>query len=270
MTFFREIKRFLVEKFWRPIADESVFYNPYNTAVYSGLFAVVAAYIGFPALKKMDISLNKDFFIGITPYIFLGGALRSLKDINIVNNILLETPFIYILMFVFTFSALYISKKIDEITGIEYHKIFGGLGTIIVLAILPLYSLNNLDLLYLMLGTVLVWSLSGYTVLKLFKPEILTSAFIIPVSAHFMDATVTAVAVGKEKALEKHVVGRFFIENFGPSGMFLMKTLIIIPAVYYIIENFEGDEKRYYLFLIALLGIGITTRNFLSIVTLTS
>jgi uncharacterized membrane protein len=50
MSWLGGVKSFLLEKFWRPIIDESVFYNPFNTAVYSGLFALAAAYIGFPAL----------------------------------------------------------------------------------------------------------------------------------------------------------------------------------------------------------------------------
>jgi uncharacterized membrane protein len=53
---------------------------------------------------------------------------------------------------------------------------------------------------------------------------------------------------------------------FGPEGMFLMKTLIIIPAVYYINREIEGEEKNYYLFLVALLGLALGTRNILSFV----
>ncbi|PSH02212.1 MAG: hypothetical protein BRC26_01710, partial [Nanohaloarchaea archaeon QH_8_44_6] len=68
---------------------------------------------------------------------------------------------------------------------------------------------------------------------------------------------------------EKHVLARFFIDTFGSlKGMFLMKTLVIVPAVYYILKNVEGDEKMYYLFLISVLGIAIATRNLLTFVTL--
>ncbi|MFQ3275124.1 MAG: putative membrane protein, partial [Candidatus Nanohaloarchaea archaeon] len=68
---------------------------------------------------------------------------------------------------------------------------------------------------------------------------------------------------------EKHVLARLFIDIFGSlGGMFLMKTIIIVPAVYYIIQNVDGDEKMYYLFLISVLGFAIGTRNILSFITL--
>jgi uncharacterized membrane protein len=50
-----------------------------------------------------------------------------------------------------------------------------------------------------------------------------------------MDAAVTSVALLFPGTAEKHVLARFFIETLGPfAGMFVMKSLVILPAVYYI------------------------------------
>jgi len=72
------VKSFLVEKFWTPIVNESVYYNPFNTTVYALLFGIAALYVVYPVSKKLGIKFNREFFIGITPYILLGGASRDL------------------------------------------------------------------------------------------------------------------------------------------------------------------------------------------------
>lgn len=270
MSLFRGVKSFLVEKFWLPITDESVYYNPFNTAVYSVLFAAAAAYIGFPALKKLEIELDREFFTGIAPFVFLGGSVRSLKDVDALNTILLETPFIYLLMFSIIIVSIIASRKAAEVTGQAYHRFLLGTGSLLLLATLPFYSINNTQGFLMILGTTLSWMLLLYGALKAFKPELLEPDFYLPVAAHYMDASVTSVALLFPGTAEKHVLARFFIDLLGPfGGMFLMKSLVIVPAVYYIRKDGEGEKKRYYLFLVAVLGFAIATRNMLSFLTLT-
>ena len=258
------IKSFLVEKFWTPIVNESVYYNPFNTAVYAFLFGLAALYIVYPVSKRIGISFNREFFLGIAPYIFLGGALRSLKDLNIVETVLLETPLIYILMFIFTAGALFLSRKISEYREIEYYKLFGGIGLTTLLIVLSLYTFSNLAALAYFTGLMVAWAVPFYLILKFLKPELLSYSFVVPVAAHYFDASTTVASLGFGGA-EKHVVAQYFINSFGPAGMFLMKTAFIIPITYYILQNVEGEEKNYYLFLIALLGIAIGTRNLVSL-----
>ncbi len=259
------IKSFLVEKFWRPIVNESVYYNPFNTTVYALIFGIAALYIVYPVSKKLNVEFNRNFFIGIAPYIFLGGAARSLKDINVINSILLETPFIYLVMFFFTLGVLFGSKKLAQYQDIEYYKIFFSVGALTLLTVLSLYRLSNLEAFLYFMTVMAVWIIPFYIILKLLKPNLLNYSFTIPVATHYFDAstTVASLAFGGS---EKHVLAQFFITNFGPAGMFIMKTAVIIPIVYYINENIEGEEKNYYLFLIALLGIALGTRNILSLV----
>lgn len=263
------VKSFLVEKFWRPIVDESVFYNPFNTALYSTLFAVAAAYIGFPALKRLDVTLDREFFIGIAPFVFLGGSVRSLKDVNAVNTILLETPFIYLVMFATIIGSIIASRKIASMTSTEEHRALFGIGSALLVLTLPFYTISN-SLGFLMItGVTAIWISIFYLVLRVFRPELLRPEFYLPVGAHYMDAAVTSVALLFPGTAEKHVLARFFIDLMGPFvGMFTMKTLIIVPAVYYIMKESEGEKKIYYLFLVALLGFAIATRNLLSFVTL--
>lgn len=263
-----QIKRFLVEKFWTPVANESVYYNPFNTTVYAVLFGVAALYLVYPFSKKIGIEFNRDFFKGIAPFVFLGGAARSLKDINAVNTVLLETPFIYIVLFVFTLAAVKLSQIAGEKLEIKQEKILAILGLIPLGLTLSFYTVNNWQALGTFIFTVAVWASAGFLALKALKPELLTPAFTLPVAAHFFDAstTVTALQFGGS---EKHVVASFLIENFGPYSMFPMKAMVVIPIVYYIHEEINGEEKNYYLFLIAMLGFAIGTRNILSTLALT-
>lgn len=270
MSLFSGVKSFILEKFWRPVVDETVFYNPFNTAVYSVFFAVAAAYIGYPTIKKLGVDLDRNFFTGIAPFVFLGGAVRSLKDINVFSSIVLETPFIYFLMFGLTAGSVIVSKKIESWKNIPYHRTLFGTGISMLALSLSFYSVNNFTGLVMALAALLTVTVIFYGLLKFLKPELLAAGFYIPIVSHYFDATVTGIALMFPGTAEKHVLARLFIDIFGSlNGMLIMKTLVIVPSVYYINKNTGGDKKKYYLFLISVLGIAIGTRNLLSFVTLT-
>jgi len=266
MSLSSEIKSFIIEKFWLPVADESVFYNPFNTAVYSVVFALGAAYIGKPLLQRLSVPLDRKFFLSISPYIFLGGAARSLKDVGIIDTVLLETPLIYFLMFAGVVAALYGSLKLGELTEKPYHLYFGSAGLLALAANLSLYSFTGLSALAEVLLLLLATGVGTYVAVSVLKPELASYGFVVPVVAHWFDASTSYVAL-MNGAAEKHVLARFFTDLFGPSGIFFVKLLLVVPATYYIFTELEGDEKRYYLFLIALLGIALGTRNLISTVS---
>ena len=261
------VKNFLFEKFWLPILDESVYYNPYNTAVYAILFGLLIIYVVRPAIKKIDIEVDKNFVLGFTPFIVFGGALRTLKDIDAVNTIFLETPFIYLLLFGTGLSLLYTSKKLEQRTEVSYHRILAASGVILTVLTLPLFQIRQPLAMILFLGITTLWITVGYLSLRYVKPEFMRWDFTLPVSAHYLDATSTLTAL-QFGADEKHVLGRIFIDIFGNGGMFILKSLVIIPVVVYIVRNFEGEEKTFYIFIITLLGLGIATRNILQTIGL--
>lgn len=261
------VKNFLFTKFWLPVIDESVYYNPYNTAVLAILFGLVILYVIKPLIDRMNIEIDRKFVLGFSPFIIFGGALRTLKDVDAVNSVMLETPFIYLNLFLLGLSLLYTSKKIGERYGISYHKILATTGTLLTLVILPFFDLKTPIAILLFTGLTALWSIPGYLILRYKSKEFFTWEFITPVTAHYLDATSTFVAL-QFGANEKHVLGRIFIDIFGTGGMFILKTLVIIPVVAYIIRNFEGEEKIFYIFVITLLGLGIATRNIIQTVAI--
>jgi len=260
------VKSFLFEYFWLPVVDPAVHYNVYNTAVYALLFGAAAIYLGYPVIKKLGLDLDREFFIGIAPFVFLGGSVRALRDIQVLDTILLETPFIYILMFFFTLGSLLISLKFQKIKGISYHKIFSTLGLSALIISLMFFRVENWDLLAGFILVSMAWITLGYLLLRSFAPEYLDWAFTLPIAAHFFDASSTYVGITLSGAEEKHVLADTVMQMVGAWGIFLVKAAIIVPVVWIIYQDFEGDERNYYLFLVALLGFAITTRNMLSIV----
>ncbi|MFB6190258.1 MAG: DUF63 family protein, partial [Candidatus Nanohaloarchaea archaeon] len=119
---------------------------------------------------------------------------------------------------------------------------------------------------------------TGYLVLQQVRPGLAKPSFLLPVLAHYWDAATSSTALAMTSLpywrVEKHILATNFIGFFksmglsGPVGMFAMKTLLVVPAVYYLDREFEGERRRYYLFLVALLGLALGTRNLLSAATL--
>jgi len=264
MNLFDGVKSFLFEYFWLPIIDPTVHYNVYNTAVYAFLFGLAAIYLVFPMVKRLGLEFNRQFFIGISPFILLGGTLRGLRDITVLDTIFLETPFIYILMFVFTIVSLYISMKIDDLRSISYHKPFFLLGLTALITTLLFYRIENIQVLTTFIAISAVWIGAGYLFLRYFKPDLLNWSFTVPIAAHYFDATTTYVGITVAGAEEKHVLAAQVMDLVGASGIFLVKTAIIIPVVWIIYNDYEGERKNYYLFLVALLGFALATRNLLT------
>jgi uncharacterized membrane protein len=253
------IKRFLYENYWLPIIDESVYYNPVNTITYALLFAALMIYFIPWFFEKLDLEFNRDLIVALTPYIFLGGGY--------FDTILLETPIIYIILISFALSMLAIGKKIEEsYQDLRYSYVAGGAAVIMILIELILMDYSTLSGLSWFVITALLSLGIVYILLKTIKPEMSKKVDLIPIYAHFWDASSTFVVLnyGGE---EKHVLADFFIQMMGPKGIFIMKGLVIFPAVLYMNKEFDGEERNYYLFLIALLGFALGTRNILSLIT---
>jgi uncharacterized membrane protein len=263
MGIFSAVKSFVLEKFWAPATGQGASYNIFNTSLYAVGFAAAAAYLGFPALKKMEVEVDRRFFMGITPYILLGAAIRVLEDRALVESVLLVTPFIYFLMFFVTVGLLAATRKF---WGEDYHRPLAAIGSAGFLATVSLYAFSNLAALPLTLTVFAVTTGVGYLAVKQFRPELAVPAFVLPVAAHYWDAASSVVALFHGGA-EKHVLAQFFVDTMGLPGMFVMKTLVIVPVVYLLDRDMEGERRLYYLFLVALLGLALGTRNLLSVMS---
>jgi len=269
------VKNFLTEKFLTPLRNEYVHYNPFNTTFYALLFGVAAAYVGKPLLQLLEVEIDRKFVKALAPYVFLGGAVRTLEDSGIVSNFLLVSPFIYLIMFVSVVSILVITRKIDENFGISYEKLMLPLGVILLLATVLIVG-PALNYSFLAVVGLIYAAIIGILFLgtKYWKKR-LGISFLIPVFAHYWDGVTSFAVIWFSNApfweVEKHVLGRqlmYLMDSIGvfpPVGMLVMKTLVVIPIVYYIDTKVEPEfDRKYFLFLVALLGFALGTRNLLS------
>lgn len=259
---FGQVKNFFVRYFWMPIANENVFYNPYNTLVYALIFAFAALYLVYGILKKLEIKVDSHFVLGVTPYIILSSLLRSSKDLGILNTFLIESPLIFFIMFGFAVSVLLTSIGIEKKFSIGYYKIWGLTGLISIGFFLSLFTIKN----WLVFPLVILFLAPWLAISLLARYKNIEAGTNLAFLAQMFDGTVSFVAIRFLQAEEKHVLGNFLTENFGAWTMFPMKLIVVIPVLYWINKNLEGEQKNYILFIIGLLGLATGLRNLVTLI----
>lgn len=260
---FSEVKNFILEQFWLPLATEANSYNIYNTSMYATIFALLLIYVFLPVLRKMDVNPDKDFFLSAAPWITLTGALSAVNELGL-RNILLEAPFLFTGVVITATATLYMATKFEKYSNIDRYKLFLGTGLLLNIFLLGLFTVKNTQAILLTAGIISTWFVLGLGFLKVFRPSLLSYSFTLPVAAHYLDATSTAVAL-KFGAREQHIIAQHFLDIFGIYGVFVLKTLIIVPITFFIIKEYDYSDKKFYLFLIAALGLGIAVRNFVQV-----
>src|SRR3989344_5529610 len=96
-------------------------YNVYNTAAYA-IILIIAAYGVYKLLKKLKIEIDRKFFLGILPFVAMGGALRALQDSSLTANPLFITPIIYFTIFFIALASLVFSRLLERHTKFAYYK----------------------------------------------------------------------------------------------------------------------------------------------------
>ena len=193
------------------------------------------------------------------------------------------TPGSYLITFFLALISLFISLVIQKYLKIGYWKTLFVLGFIMFLANAVLLPVNSFaPLVYIGLVSLgwaaLFFSLSYIAGLKIMKrmdkkarkvlKEIFTKTNSAILSAHFFDATATffAIAVFSTMAgqgyTEQHFLSRELMPFLGPQVMFLLKFIVVVPALYLISKNVKDRELRNFLLLVILiLGLAPAARN---------
>jgi len=273
-------------------------YNPVNTVAFA-IILVVAVFLVYKLLKKMNITVDRKFFFGILPFVALGGVLRAWEDLleatggatngvfktfivvdaaGTARNTLLISPLIYVVMFVIALAALLIAKFVQYKKKIPYWKTWFVIGMILDVFVLAQLRFSSAFAFLAVVGITILWValtlLAKYVSTQKIK-NFLTNENAFLIDIHLFDATTTFVALQFPQQLginyfEQHVVAGFAIGLLGPASMFLLK-LIVVPIVLYMFDKElnkkEDIEKRTFLKIIVLiLGMGPGLRNFLRMV----
>ncbi len=280
---------FLEDYFLSAITEQGVAgYNIVNTPVYAILFAL--AVIGsYKLLRKLNISIDRNFLVGIFPFLLFGGTMRVVRDSGIIPSPLLVSPIIYFVIFVAAVISLLAAVGIQKATSkstivgfkkghheqaaetpkIPYHLPWAVIGIILwaySLWLLAPIGVQNANGLAIIIGITGAWAIVIFAahksrIIKWFSAE---NAGLLAV--HMFDASSTFTALQFFPGYyEQHVVSSALIAVIGPAGQFLLK-LIVVPAVLYILDRelAKPDERQLRSFLkiaILILGFAPGLRN---------
>lgn len=244
---------FFYDYFVRPIV-ENTGYNAVNTIVYAVIFA--AAVFGiYKLLIKLNIKIDRNFYIGIFPFILFGSLLRVVNDTGFYRTYFLVSPMIYIMIFVATLVALLLSFGIALLLTknyAQYYKPWSVIGIILsVFAVWLLFpiGLENPEAIAIALGITAVWGVIIYVGYR-FRNKIkalswMTKENSFLLGIHMFDASTTFTALqfyASQGYFEQHVLSNFLIDIIGPAGQFLLK-LIVVPIVLWLLDKELYKEK---------------------------
>ncbi|MFH1445295.1 MAG: DUF63 family protein [Nanoarchaeota archaeon] len=273
-------------------------YNPINTITYS-LILIVAVFLVYKMLKKMNIHIDKHFFIAILPFIFWGSSTRVLKDAATAGALMTPelnaiygapffvTPGSYIITFALALLVLLLSLLVQKLSHakLPYWKAMFGAGVVLCalnVYLLPIMALEGFPI---VISLTLLWTLLFFGKYRFYRTGFFERNFskLKPdkikkfwnkqnagiMSAHMLDASATFVALSMFGYLEQHVVPRLLINFMGPASMFLLKLVVVIPVLY-IIDRYaeDGDFKNFLKIVVLILGLAPGMRDALRLLVM--
>ena len=264
-----EIQEFITTHYVDPIVTDSG-YNIVNTLTWAMVLVLcVYSLHSLKVFKRLGVTIDQRFVIGVVCYVLFGSSLRVLEDADIFApplKYIFITPNIYFAVFAITMVSLLLSLRIYKE---RYYISFAVIG-------LGLTSLNfgvlfwsegiahPLEALLIVALTVLI-AASIYVGAGFAKIEFLRGRFNIAIlGAHLLDASSTTVAIDVLTGYSgKHVVENYLIDLTGTGAvMYPLKLLLLIPMLYLIDSEFDETELLDLLKLVVLvLGLAPGCRN---------
>ncbi|MEA1966435.1 MAG: DUF63 family protein [Euryarchaeota archaeon] len=264
-----EIQEFITTHYVDPIVTDSG-YNIVNTLTWAMVLVLcVYALHSLKVFKRLGVTIDQRFVIGVVCYVLFGSSLRVLVDADIFApplKYIFITPNIYFVVFAITMVSLLLSLSIYKE---RYYISFAAIG--LVLTSLNIGVLlwsegiaHPLEALLIVALTVLI-AASIYVGAGFAKIEFLRGRFNIAIlGAHLLDASSTTVAIDVLTGYSgKHVVENYLIDLTGTGAvMYPLKLLLLIPMLYLIDSEFDEIELRDLLKLVVLvLGLAPGCRN---------
>lgn len=269
---------FIYEYFLNPILSNGWF-NPVNSITY-GVILVVAVYLVFKLLKKMNIHIDRYFLYAILPFILWAASTRVLHDAAYYGVLtgglgefyalpIFPTPGSYLITFLLALIVLLISLLIQKYAKFPYWKTMLAIGIVLGIVNFALYPRIDLIPAAMILGITFLWSVLFFLLYKFSKTskfKALKDIFTLEnsgiLSSHMLDASATYVALTFFGYLEQHPLPRLLIGFSNPAAMFLLKIAVLIPVLY-IIDRYseEGDFKNFLKIVILILGLAPGLRD---------
>lgn len=254
------------QHFINPILQNGWF-NPVNTAVYS-ILLIIGVWLVYRLLMRMKVRIDMKFALALLPFIFWGSSTRVLHDAAVANALppalnafyiapFFPTPGSYMITFGLALLALLASLLVQRRLEFPYWKAMAAAGTALCLINIAMVPWATFLPLLLIIGLTAVWTALFYPL-----PRFLPRHFTLPdlgiLSAHFLDASATFIALSMFGYLEQHVLPRALIAGWGPISMFPLKAVVVVPVLVLLNRYAKGTDRNYINFLkIAILILGL-------------
>lgn len=280
---------FLQDYFINPILANGWF-NPVNTIVYS-VILIAAVYLVYRLLNRMKVMIDDRFTFAVLPFIFWAATTRVLHDAAFAGKLspelnafysspLFPTPGSYLITFALALFTLLLGLLIQKTLKFPYWKTMLGVGTaltILNITMLPVVTLFPLlmigGLTFMWAGIFFSWrpmfSRLGRLPVSNYYHKLLSRENLLILSAHFLDATATVTALTLFGYFEQHVVPRMLFPLFGPYAMFLLKAVVVLPALWAIDRYAEDPQFRKFLKItVLILGLAPGLRDMIRLVSM--
>jgi len=255
---------FFIEKFVKPLC----YYYTLEATITYGILLCAFAYLIYKFLIKVNIKIDKYFFLAFLPFIIYGGWARALRDHNlgIYSGIIWCSPLIYFIIFFIAFASLMFAVLVERKMRIGYYKIVACIGAMLCIYNLSITTISNpIALLYVasIAGTL------GAAMFTFSRFGLLSKINAAIISAHLFDASSTFTALSFFGYYEQHVLPRALISIAGPWVMFPLKFVVILAVLLYLdkyskenagSENFVNFIK----FVTLILGLALGVRDCLT------
>ncbi len=233
-------------------------YNPVNTATFA-IILLAAVYLIYRFLRTR-VRFDFRFALHTLPYIVLGSSVRIIEDAGFVSppvSYMLMTPFIYLLIFSITLSALLLSLRTDR----RYYPYPGTLLSAAVIVFL-LFTLN-IENWWVFPAAFIIAGSAASVYRKFFTRFGADNLSVAVLFAQLVDGSTSFLGIQFLGYWELHVVPRFFIDLFGPWVMIALKLAVIVPILYIIDRDADEDEnlKGFIKFVLFTIGMAPGLRN---------
>ncbi|RLI96459.1 MAG: hypothetical protein DRO96_03080 [Candidatus Aenigmatarchaeota archaeon] len=254
-----------LNEFWNPFLRDGS-YTLGETLVYALVF-VFFAYYALQLFRKLDVALDRNFFIGWSLWILAMAATRVLEDYGILASRLFITPYLDFLFGGTVLALIVILKHLERKKKLSFSRAWVASPFFVLVPAAVFLPVKNIT----GAATVLLLVFAFWLSFNLLKHTHILKKFLSPENravllAHIFDASATVTAIQFFSAYEKHVLPAYLIGVFGPWIMFPLKIAVVCFVLYYIDREKEQTyEIKYIKILVFSLGFGTGARDLLQI-----
>jgi len=266
------ISDFIYKYYIDPIRYEQP-YNTVETLTYA-IILVIAVWLLYRWFNRTQFPLDGRFVLATIPYIILGGVLRVVQDTHMIAGDIqfaIVTPFIYFVLFAYTFGWLLLSRYLQkkELCS-DFLQVYAGAGVLSVVCVslvLVAWSMTHTGVDFFILAiiplmaitaTAIVWAFMRYGLRWTYVNDPL---YITLLFGQLLDASATSYGIDFHphvQYIEQHVVGSALIAMTGTAFvMFPLKLLVLFPAIYVMqMYRKEANPAFWHLVLLAMIVVG--------------